>query len=100
MPGFPRKYTFLRLNLSSRETSIANPLVDLASKHHPGGGPYSWWDYRRLAFPRNDGLRIDHIYTNEELAARSLGLEVDRDERKGAKPSDHAPVLATFAPPP
>ena len=36
--------------------------VDVVREHNPEGRLYSWWDYRRLAFPRNDGLRIDHIF--------------------------------------
>ena len=31
---------------------------DVLCQHHPEGGLYSWWDYRRLAFPKNDGLRL------------------------------------------
>ncbi len=54
---------------------------------------YSWWDYRMLGFPKGDGLRIDHIYTTESIARRSISARVDRDERKGKKPSDHAPVI-------
>ncbi len=72
-------------------------LVDVVRKHHPDGGVYSWWDYRQLAFPRNDGLRLDHVYATAPLAGRSTVASVDRDERKGAKPSDHAPVIADFA---
>lgn len=71
-------------------------LVDVFRTHHPEGGIYSWWDYRMLAFPKNDGLRIDHIFATEPLAARCVSAEVDRQERKGAKPSDHAPVVAVF----
>ncbi|NND71694.1 MAG: exodeoxyribonuclease III [Rhodothermales bacterium] len=59
-------------------------------------GPYSWWDYRRLAFPKGDGLRIDHIYATKAIAERCRAAYVDRDERKGHKPSDHAPVIAEF----
>ena len=43
------------------------------------------------------GLRIDHVLLTPALAARCLSVEIDRDERKGAKPSDHAPVVATLA---
>ena len=71
-------------------------LVDVFRKHHPQGGVYSWWDYRRLGFQRNDGLRLDHIYATASLAACSRGATVDRDERKGVKPSDHAPLIAEF----
>ena len=54
---------------------------------------FSWWDYRQLAFPKNRGLRIDHILLSPPLAARCTASRVDRNERKGDKPSDHAPVI-------
>ncbi len=69
---------------------------DTVRSLHDGEGPYSWWDYRRLAFPKGDGLRIDHILATEPMAAVCTAAYVDRDERKGKKPSDHAPVLAEF----
>jgi exodeoxyribonuclease-3 len=72
-------------------------LVDTFRRHHSEGGHYSWWDYRMLGFPKNNGLRIDHIFATEPLAARCSDAEIDRNERKGKQPSDHAPVLATFA---
>jgi len=72
-------------------------LVDLFRRHHSEGGYYSWWDYRMLGFPKNNGLRIDHILATEPLAARCSAAEIDRNERKGKQPSDHAPVVATFS---
>lgn len=57
---------------------------------------YSWWDYRRLAFPKGDGLRIDHGFGTASLSARCRAAFVDRDERKGKQPSDHAPVFFDF----
>ena len=54
---------------------------------------FSWWDYRMLAFPKNRGLRIDHILLSAPLVARCTASRIDRNERKGEKPSDHAPVL-------
>jgi len=72
-------------------------LVDTFRRHHDEGGLYSWWDYRMLAFPKNNGLRIDHILASRPLAAQSTDAWVDRDERKGKKPSDHAPVFTAFA---
>lgn len=71
-------------------------LVDVFRQAHPEGGVYSWWDYRNLGFPRNDGLRLDHILATASLAGRCSAVEVDRDERKGKKPSDHAPVVGWF----
>jgi len=74
-------------------------LIDVFRQHHPEGGFYSWWDYRMLAFPKNDGLRLDYILATERLAAGSTSAEIDRQQRKGEKPSDHAPVAAIFPEP-
>jgi len=71
-------------------------LIDVFRKHNPDGQVFSWWDYRQLGFAKNNGLRLDHIYATAPLAGTSMGACVDRDERKGEKPSDHAPVIATF----
>ena len=71
-------------------------LTDTFRPLHPDEPIFSWWDYRQLAFPRNQGLRIDHVYATASLAATATEAFVDRDERKGKKPSDHAPVVVTF----
>jgi exodeoxyribonuclease-3 len=71
-------------------------LTDAVRLHHQGEGPFTWWDYRMLGFPKNNGLRIDHILVTAPLAARCRETRVDRDERKGKLPSDHAPVIAVF----
>jgi exodeoxyribonuclease-3 len=71
-------------------------LTDTLRLHHQEAGLYSWWDYRMLAFPKDDGLRIDHIFATAPLARRCTEASIDRDERKGKQPSDHAPVMACF----
>ena len=71
-------------------------LRDVFRAQNPEGGIYSWWDYRMLAFPKGDGLRIDHILATETLADTCTEARVDRNERKGKLPSDHAPVIAVF----
>jgi len=71
-------------------------LADSLRKHREEAGLYSWWDYRRLAFPKNLGLRIDLILCTPGLDARCTDVVIDRNERKGAKPSDHVPVIAEF----
>ncbi|MEO6566010.1 MAG: exodeoxyribonuclease III [Casimicrobiaceae bacterium] len=60
---------------------------------------FSWWDYRMLAFPKNRGLRIDLILLSPALAARCASSRIDRNMRKGEKPSDHAPVLVDLRAP-
>ncbi len=87
----PREHEALR-------TLCAFGLEDLYRRHHEEGGRYSWWDYRQLAFPRNAGLRIDLILGTPPAARRATACEIDRDERKGTKPSDHAPVWVELAP--
>ncbi|MBI3894257.1 MAG: exodeoxyribonuclease III [Candidatus Wallbacteria bacterium] len=71
-------------------------LADTFRLHDQEGGKFSWWDYRMGAFHRNWGVRIDFILASRPLAERCSGAWIDRDERKGTQPSDHAPVLATF----
>ncbi len=71
-------------------------LVDGLRLHRQEGGLYTWWDYRAGAFHRGWGLRIDHFLLTRPLAARCTAVDIDRDERKGDKPSDHAPVIATL----
>jgi len=71
-------------------------LADTLRLRHEETGLYSWWDYRMLGFPKNRGLRIDLILASEPLARRCVAASIDRQERKGQQPSDHAPVVAEF----
>ena len=54
---------------------------------------YSWWDYRNFAFPRNRGMRIDHILVSDALKLLVTGCVIDKAPRKNERPSDHAPVV-------
>lgn len=71
-------------------------LVDLFRALHPDAVEYSWWDYRLNAFRRNLGLRIDLVLVSPELRARGRSCRIDRVPRGWDKPSDHAPVVASF----
>jgi exodeoxyribonuclease-3 len=71
-------------------------LTDAFRLHETAGGHYSWWDYRGGAFHRGAGLRIDLMLLTAPLAQRCRSVVIDRDARKGEKPSDHAPVVAEF----
>ncbi len=57
---------------------------------------YSWWDYRMMAFRRNAGLRIDLILASAALAQKCGACHIDKAPRKLERPSDHAPVVASF----
>jgi exodeoxyribonuclease-3 len=71
-------------------------LVDLFRRFEQPPGIWSWWDYRMGAFRRNHGLRIDLVLASAALAARCTACTVDRSPRAWERPSDHAPVVASF----
>lgn len=75
----------------------ATGLVDLTRSLHPDEPNYTWWDYRNGSFHRGWGLRIDLLFVDPGLLAKTTATYVDRDARKGEKPSDHVPVVAEFA---
>ncbi|MFT4136417.1 exodeoxyribonuclease III [Microbacterium sp.] len=54
---------------------------------------YTYWDYKQLRFPRNEGLRIDFVLGSRAFANAVVGAGIHRDERKGEAPSDHVPVV-------
>ena len=58
---------------------------------------WSWWDYRNLAFRKNQGLRIDHVLVSEALRPRVTACQIDKAPRRNERPSDHAPVVLTLA---
>jgi exodeoxyribonuclease-3 len=68
-------------------------LTDVVPRPLKYDHPYTYWDYRQLAFPKNNGMRIDLVYANEKFAAEVEDSYVDREERKGKGGSDHAPVV-------
>lgn len=67
--------------------------TDVVRPFTPGPGVYTYWDYTQLAFPKRRGMRIDFALASPALAGRVIGASIDREERKGKLPSDHAPVI-------
>ncbi|MFO7689011.1 MAG: exodeoxyribonuclease III [Cryobacterium sp.] len=58
---------------------------------------FTFWDYKRLRFPRNEGMRIDFILGSPAFAEQVTDASIHRNERKGDAPSDHVPVLVDLA---
>jgi exodeoxyribonuclease-3 len=54
---------------------------------------YTYWDYKDLCFPKNNGMRIDFCLTSPALTDRVSEASIERVERKGEGPSDHVPVI-------
>ena len=71
-------------------------LADAFRARYPERVAFTWWDYRELGFPKNRGLRIDHVLLTQPLVAKLEDVVIDREERKGKGASDHAPVLAVL----
>ena len=59
---------------------------------HPGERLYTFWDYKRQRWPRNAGLRLDHLLLSANLRDRLVEAGVDREVRGREGASDHAPV--------
>jgi exodeoxyribonuclease-3 len=72
-------------------------LRDVVPRPMKGPHPFTYWDYRAGAFPKDMGMRIDLVYASEAVAGRVDGAYVDREARKGHAPSDHAPVVVDLS---
>jgi exodeoxyribonuclease-3 len=72
-------------------------LVDAYRTLHPTEVQYTWWDYRAGNFHKGLGLRIDLALVAATLRDELRQCGIDRNYRKGTKPSDHAPLLIDLA---
>jgi exodeoxyribonuclease III len=57
---------------------------------------YTFWDYQAGAWPRNNGIRIDHLLLSPQAADRLAETVIDKHARDWEKPSDHVPVRGVF----
>ncbi|HLT25107.1 MAG TPA: exodeoxyribonuclease III [Zeimonas sp.] len=71
---------------------LASGWTDAIRKLYPDAPMYTYWDYFRNRWPRDAGMRIDHLLLNERAAARLVAAGVDRAVRGREKASDHAPA--------
>ncbi len=79
----PERAAFRELQTAGL-SDVVRPLV-------PTG--FTYWDYKQLRFPRNEGMRIDFILGSHAIAQAVSGAAIHRNERKGEIPSDHVPVV-------
>jgi exodeoxyribonuclease-3 len=79
------------------EVQAAGDWVDVTRADIPEGKLYSWWSYRAKDWDAADkGRRLDHIWATSDIASTGHSSRVVRHARGWEKPSDHAPVFATF----
>ena len=65
---------------------------------HPDAPPWTFWAYKRQAWARDAGLRLDHVLLTPDLAGRLRDAGVDRAVRGEAGSSDHAPAWVVLGP--
>jgi len=68
-------------------------LHDVVRERWPGERIFTYWDYRAGMFHQDLGMRIDLVLAGDAVASRVRAAWVDRQARKGSRPSDHAPVI-------
>lgn len=66
---------------------------DVVRDRWPSERVFTYWDYRAGMFHRDLGMRIDLVLASAIVAERVKAAWVDRQARKGSRPSDHAPVI-------
>jgi exodeoxyribonuclease-3 len=91
-----------KLHFTKPERAAIHPVkqwgfVDVFREMNGDAREWSWWDYRAGAWQRNQGLRIDHVWTSRPLADKCTGCWIDRAPRALERASDHTPVVAEFA---
>ncbi len=67
-------------------------LIDAVRACHDEGGVYTFWDYQSGAWPKDNGIRIDHLLLSPQAADRMNKVHIHREYRGLEKPSDHVPV--------
>jgi exodeoxyribonuclease III len=71
---------------------IAQGWTDAIRTLHPSKPMFTFWDYKRNRWPRDAGLRLDHLLLSPQVAPRLVKAGVDREVRGEEGASDHAPA--------
>ena len=71
---------------------LAQGWTDAIRKKHPSETVFTFWDYMRNRWPRNAGLRLDHLLLSKPLTRKLVAAGVDRAVRGQEGASDHAPA--------
>ena len=58
---------------------------------------YTFWDYMRGAWQKNNGMRIDHFLVSSSLIDCIKDVKINKFPRGWQKPSDHTPIEIELA---
>ena len=96
----PKKYlndALFRLEVRKRYRKLINlGLNDAFRNFNKKKDNYTFWDYMRGSWQKNNGLRIDHILVSNNLIDSVKKVEIKKSVRSQIKPSDHVPVECVF----
>ena len=79
-------------SLAKFRTLLSLGLTDSFRVHHHGADEYTFWDYQAGCWPKNHGIRIDHVLLSPPLTDRLIRCWIDKTPRGCEKPSDHTPI--------
>ncbi len=86
-----------RLDSRKKFRSLLNlGFTDAFRALHDQDHQYTFWDYQAGAWPRDMGIRIDHLLLSAQAADRLETCAIDRAPRAAEKASDHTPIYATL----
>ena len=92
----PEKYindALFRLEVRKRFRNLINlGLQDAFRSYNKKNDNYTFWDYQKNSWKKNNGLRIDHVLVSNDLIDLIKKIEIKRNIRSQIKPSDHVPV--------
>ena len=88
---------YRRETLEAWQALLGEGYYDAFAQMSGAEGQYTFWDYQGGAWPRNNGIRIDHLVCSPQAIDRLESLRIDKHVRDWTKPSDHEPVVGTFA---
>ncbi|MEM9469175.1 MAG: exodeoxyribonuclease III [Pseudomonadota bacterium] len=72
-------------------------LTDAFRVHNQAIEQYTFWDYQRGAWQKNNGIRIDHFLLSPQIADRLVDCVIDKEPRGEEKASDHTPIILEIA---
>ena len=92
----PEKYindALFKLEVRKKFRNLINlGLHDVFRNFNKKEGNYTFWDYQKGSWQKNNGMRIDHVLVSKHLVDLIKKIEIKKSIRNQIKPSDHVPV--------
>ncbi|GEQ98265.1 exodeoxyribonuclease III [Iodidimonas gelatinilytica] len=88
---------FLPQTRAAFQTLLYQGWTDAIRQIHPQGDCFTFWDYQRGSWEKDNGIRIDHFLLSPQAADRLQDAGIDRAQRGKEKASDHVPVWVTLS---